>query len=215
MWSVEEFIEKCNLRGIPSTDEFIDSMNHGIWRCRFHAEMSNTYWDSLYLNPEVNEVDEFSPLVLDAETKSEFEFIAALQAIHPLSDLIAQIVNVVILNSSLQIHQVTLNKVKDRLPDQDEYTAISESINALITSEEFKFIDAFVNTIKHRHIIETENHGDFGPGSANRVGLKTLAFTRNGHIFEAVWIKDVLETYLEKVIELIGKIGTEMNNYLT
>lgn len=152
MWNLVEFREKCNAQGIPPTENFIEAMDHAIRRSRFHARMSNSYWDNLYLNPEVNEVDYYSPEAFDAELKSEFEFIAALQAIHPIADLMAQIVNAVLLNNQYQIHQVTLNRVRERLSERQEFTTTLEKINALTESDGFTFIDGFVNTIKHRQL---------------------------------------------------------------
>ncbi|WJV31980.1 hypothetical protein QTG56_25545 (plasmid) [Rossellomorea sp. AcN35-11] len=194
-WNVEEFRRSAIFKGITVPEDFIESMEYNINRSHYHSESSKEYWDSLYSTSGPNEVS-VSRVAAEIETKSEFEFIAALQAIHPLADLMGQILNVTLLEDPMPIHRVDLNRVKSQLSRRPELSEVVVRISELLESEEFLFIGAFVNTIKHRNIIEVEHYGEFGQGTANRMGLRTLRFSYKNNDYDPMWVKEVLDLYI-------------------
>ena len=81
-------------------------------------------------------------------------------------------------------------------------------------SHEFKYINAFVNTIKHRRLLETEYVAEFGMGTRNDDGIQIKAFSYKGDSFPPIWAKDIVGDYQSRILEHIYAIGNAVNDYL-
>ncbi|TVY01480.1 hypothetical protein [Paenibacillus cremeus] len=212
-WNVEVFRQRLNNRGVQADqiEQLLDTLKLIIERFTYHSKVSQNIWRSQF---ETNEYRFNSPAARRPEFETESNFIASLQAIHPIADIMGQIINGAVLNNLMAIHQVSLQRIKTALEADTRYINILTAVNDLIESQEYKFLDGFVNTIKHRKLIETLHHGEFGPNTEQRNGLKTEEFSFRQNTFAPMWIDDVIDNYIGEVIDKTMTIGNAINDYL-
>jgi hypothetical protein len=74
---------------------------------------------------------------------------ASVYSARAIHDLIAQLINIFILNSRLDEADCSIHAVKNELGQ----CSLKSHLDQLLTSIEFKYVNSFVNTIKHRNLI--------------------------------------------------------------
>ncbi|MCX6821928.1 MAG: hypothetical protein NTW30_04080 [Candidatus Aenigmarchaeota archaeon] len=145
----------------------------------------------------------------EIESKSQTESVA--QILHSTADNLAQIINKSLLSGRYPIDKVYLKVIKNDLKIID--TNIFNEVESLLTSDEFKYIDAFVNTIKHQKIVDHNWKVDSKrPFSQNAIQFK--GFDYKGNTYPAMWSDEIIGPIRGKIIDLILNIGNSMNNYL-
>ena len=118
-------------------------------------------------------------------------------------DLFAQLVRETLLSKSISVNACSIRKVCKALPESQLKCCLDD----LLSSKEFKYVDAFVNTMKHRSLV------DFGPLASlesGECGLQFRAFQFNEDSFPALWAKDVLE-YARKTKNVVIVAGQLLN----
>jgi hypothetical protein len=153
--------------------------------------------------------------------------------LHSLADVLAQIINEIVLkpllpcDEHISSEKVDLNQVKTKLdkvktklvaltPDSAKYRDISQiidSIGNLSKSWEFLYISGFVNTIKHRRLLNTTFHLKVDRGSLIDLGFKLDKFDYKGTPFPEMSCRSIVIDYREKLIDFIFDIGNSVNNY--
>ena len=85
-----------------------------------------------------------------------------------------------------------------------------KSIDALIDSQEFKYVQAFVNTVKHRNLIYEEFL--LKVGRDEKQSWKFDKFEKDGNTFNQIEHQELFN-YADNILDNFYKIGEEINNY--
>lgn len=126
----------------------------------------------------------------------------------------AQIVNKAVLESPLSESEVFLWRVCEKLKDQHCAPIVVSKIESLEKCKEFKYLNAFVNTIKHQQLLDTDYRAKAGKDTQNEEGIRFKAFIHKGRSYSTVWANDILGPYKERIFELICNVGNAVNEYL-
>lgn len=139
-----------------------------------------------------------------SQLKNEAHSISAIYSIRSIYDQLAQLLNRLLLDDHFDIGRCDISKVKDKLPDSSIKTQLSE----LLSSNKFKYLQAFVNTVKHRNLVKQNIHIDF---EEDRAGVKFKGFTYCNESYSEKWSDDLLKDIVD-VKNVVIKIGQALNN---
>ncbi len=206
-WRFDELRKLCNEQEIPVLNIYLQSLEWRWRRADFHAERAQETFEELMRLPEFvfgNEV------YMDAMFKYEADVEACCQALHSLADILAQIINIVLLGSSFSEEDVTFSKVKrEVVPD----SSVRSCMDNFRRSNAFCYINGFCNTIKHRHLIHTSFRVESGGTTRNEEGFVFHQFIYRGTTFPETWGSDILKVHREDVRQLITNIGLSINTF--
>ncbi|MGN7170835.1 hypothetical protein ACTHSJ_33745 [Paenibacillus cellulositrophicus] len=211
MWDFGEFRILCERRNRQVSTMYPETLKYKETKARHYSEMSINHWQTYIqqygLDPEDSGLDQ-----LEFEAEADME--SALQAVHSMPDVIAQIVNLTI-DLGMNVGHVSIKSVRRVLNNQfPQLHNMLTRIDALLSSNEFKYVEGFVNTTKHRRLINITAQGYFGAGTQNRYGLKYESFEYNGDVFPEMWFSEVSNDIIPNVIDMICDIGNELNSIL-
>lgn len=148
-----------------------------------------------------------------AAAKSEAHLIACAAAIHSLADIMA---NVVFIGAGLPPDipedRRSLHSVANALKQAQAAPFIVKALEDLGQSESFKYIQAYVNTTKHRSLISNQVSIHFGP--PGKQGFKVMEFKYKDRCFPSTWFDTVADEYRDSVGALIIEIGNALNQWL-
>lgn len=211
-WDYEELRKLCNKKGAPDSTVYQNALQWKIWRVDYHAERVEAVWNDLMAKRK-GPIEVGGQEWQKAEFASTAETEAAAQALHSMADILAQIVNKVVLDKPIPEGQVYLADVLKKLKRQGNASNIVSKIKLLKSSKEFKYLNAFVNTIKHRRLLDTDYRAEYGQGTRNEKGIRFKAFKYNGR-HPTVWASDILGDYKKRIVDLICAVGNAVNAYL-
>ncbi len=121
----------------------------------------------------------------------EANTIALLYTTRSIYDIFAQLINSLILEDKLSLERCDIKKVRNALENGE----IKQLLGDLLDSIEFKYVDGFINSVKHRQLIQRMTTLDF---ESNRVGVRFSGFhykkNRNEkeEKFPSLWSDEVL-----------------------
>ena len=215
-WDYEELRKLCQAQGVQDSTVHQNALQWKVWRADYHAETAKAIWNEL---DQVFRAKGGIGVVGDrdwqkADFASTAETEAAAQALHSMADILAQIVNKSVLKKPLPETQVTLSKVCEDLKKQMDASNVMSKVVALQTSKEFDYLNAFVNTIKHRRLLDTEWSAEYGKDTRNEEGIRFKAFIYKGRSYSTIWASDILDGYKKRIADLICAVGNAVNDYL-
>lgn len=180
---------ELDLERIKSIDRAIDIYRYHLHQAKIQNDLVQAETPreqiKLIFPPEENREEIWErKLAIQANTQA---CIHSARAIH---DLFAQLVNSLILDSKVPVFKCDIYKVTKELHRSD----LKEYLQELLGSDEFQYINAFVNTIKHRNIVE---FGSLISFETNECGVRFKEFKFNGSKFDQMWAEDVLKFTLE------------------
>ncbi len=111
---------------------------------------------------------------------------AAIYNSRALYDIFSHLINKVVLDGKIKVNYCSIDKVLNHLPAGSLKAALDLSIR----TDAYLYVNAFVNTIKHRDLVETSSSIDF---VNNRFGIKFIGFNYKEKPFDSLWAIDVLE----------------------
>lgn len=123
-----------------------------------------------------------------------------------LYDIFSQLINYVLLNNEFKIERCDIRRVRDRLPE----SVFKRQLLDVMDSKEFKHIDAMVNVLKHRMIVEFSTRVCF---VEDRSGVHFKSFTYRDKNYKALWGIELLD-YVLKVKNDIVFLGEALNKEL-
>ncbi|EGQ9232893.1 TPA: hypothetical protein ACVU5U_001153 [Vibrio parahaemolyticus] len=123
---------------------------------------------------------EYSTLVAQAHIH------AALQSSRAMYDIFAQLLNSLLAKEPIEIHRCDISKVFKLLPDG----ALKSQLEATLNGYDYSYVSGFVNTIKHRNLVQCGRQLDF---IENRASIRIKSFSYCGDTYDPKWAVDVLQ----------------------
>lgn len=207
-WNFVELRDLCVAKHLPDSTVYQDALQWKLKRVELYATLARSLWDDLFSQDEVEFKDEQKML---PEYQAHVE--SAVQALHSMADILGQIVNLAILVPPLDDAEVYLNSVRDKITGTAPDVALA--IRHLTDSDEFKYINGFVNIIKHRRLLNIKQSvAEFGDGKRNDKGFVFEPFTFKGDNYHATWAQDIIGDYKSSILDMIDAVVDKVNAYL-
>lgn len=119
--------------------------------------------------------------ILAAQFKAEAHKIASAQALHSLCDLISCVVYWAFqLDTAPKpppVNKLNLHSVRRTLSALPQYSTTAKLIDATISSSEFKYLAAYVNTTKHKSLVSSSLSASFEADNRSGMRIKEFSYT--------------------------------------
>lgn len=145
--------ELCRAKGHEDAIKYVRSLIWKVWLARYHRDEAAAKAQPLVNQPADLTNPQNDPKWILAQYEVEAHTVAVSQALHSIADVSAQTVNVCF-NLGKTEKQVTAYRIRDELSGQPDYADIHAALSALLDCDSFKYVEAFVNTVKHRRLID-------------------------------------------------------------
>jgi hypothetical protein len=210
-WDLEELNELCKREGISDPLIYTWSLQFRVGQAEYHAQEAYRVWDELFRKTFVVGGPDEQRALLACEAHVE----ASVYALHSLADILAQVINVVILGGQNPEGKVSLKRLIGDLDKHGAADQVAKETNRLLGSEAFGYIDAFCNTIKHRRLVKPVRFQvEYGHDGSREFALQFEAFTYSGKSYPDTWGKDILDRYRLELFELCNNVGVAINDFL-
>jgi hypothetical protein len=217
-WKSQELLDFCPKYATDNAAVYVASVASKIDRILFLVERF-TFAEDLTLRLGSTQ---FIKTQLEVEIYVE----SIASNLHSLADVFAQVINEIVLKPLLpdteyfSSEKVDLNKIKEKLaglslePTKKRYIdEIIKNVKNLSDSSEFLYVSGFVNTIKHRRLLNTVFHLKVDRGSLIDLGFKLEAFDYKGSHYPETPCRSVVMDYRKNLIDYIFDIGNSVNIY--
>jgi hypothetical protein len=221
VWKAQEIPQLCPTGIASEAEVYVKAVKNKIDRIIFLVQRLSASDESIPTNFE-------STALRSSQLEVEIYVESISTNLHSLADILAHVINVIVLkplqaeSEYLVSKQISIHKIQNKLTAlssldvvRSQYIGeIIQGADNLIASAEFKYIAAFVNTIKHRSLLDTEFYFHLNSSSSLMdVGYRLDSFIYEGCDFPQTPCKVVVIDYREKVIDLVFDIGNRINNY--
>jgi hypothetical protein len=219
-WDLEKFNQVCQQKKLPDSRVYQKALYWKRKKAELLAEQSKEVLDLFWqtyggINKQKPETIE---AFRNAQLKSETYIESAAQNLHSLADIVCQIINQAVLKSQFDEGEVSIKKIIGELQKDNNKKDIENALEQLRDSHEFKYISALVNTIKHRRLLDTDYHGEFGQGKSNTMGVRFLSFEygKGGNLqkYTDTSAEKILNDYMKCIFDFIDKIGHAIDSYI-
>ncbi len=219
-WNLEKFNQVCQQKKLPDSRIYQEALFWKREKAELLAKQSKEVWDVFWST--YGEINKQKPKTIEAFRnallKSETYIESAAQNLHSLADIICQIINQAVLKSQFDEGEVSIKKIIGELQKDNSKKDIENALEQLRDSDEFKYISAFVNTIKHRRLLDTDYYGEFGQGKSNTMGVRFLSFQygkrNNLQNYRDTSAETILNDYMKCIFDFIDKIGHAIDSYI-
>ena len=218
-WKIEDFRNLYQARfgdgQLPKLEVYFQTLNWKFVSAHFHALKSEEIYNAIFDSGVVRFSDGKVQKALD---ETVFETEAMIQVLHSMGDIMGQILNLAVLgaNAFPDDSMGLLFKVSDRISSRNLAPNISNALNVLKDSQEFKYMKAFCNTIKHNTILDFDYrmHFDFRDKNNSQQGLRFKQFVYKGDTYPVTWVHVVRDEYSLKLFNVIFSVGNSINDFL-
>lgn len=206
-WSFQELKDFVDPIDHARLDTFCNSFHYKLEFSDYHSWKASETFDNYHSGPKV--------LLGGTElNKVFFEFeghiIPYMTILHTAGDTFAQILNLTLLKPALTEDLVSLKGLTKITPANELVAKCQQEISSFLISDEFKYLDGFVNTLKHRHLLKQEWTMEMISGGPFQIGFRYEGFQYRGESFPKKWGKDLLELRRPIRRGLVG-IGRQIN----
>jgi len=217
-WNIEElrklYIVKVVRKNELLLEEFLSSIGQKMDRANYHAQKAKEAWEEFF---KASIVTIPSPQFDVATNVSVAETEALVNVLNSMADILAQVINMTLLelvNQSMPEDEVFAYKVLDKLSKFPQYQNVTRIFSLFLNSGEFKYMNAFCNTMKHRKLLDIDYHLHINYREKGKVqeGLRFKEFNYKGTLFPVTWSAVIQEGYRLKIYDYICDVGIEINN---
>ena len=212
IWNFKELNILSDKKKLPDTKVYQNTLIWKKQRAYYHAELCEDIWTTLITSSE--KITLGGAKWNKAQISTEANVESTAQLLHSMADIMAQIINKVILKGKDE-ENISLGKVLVELQKHNNIKEIVTAIKKLKNSPEFEYINAFVNTIKHRRLLDTTYYMVRNGSIPNMTkGICFQEFEYKGKKYEKMFANDIIGQYKSRIIDLIIEIGNSINDYL-
>lgn len=215
-WNLEEFRSRIVKRYgndlLSRIKVYLDALDWKVCRANYHANKFDSYWKQLFEKNVIRiNSDEFRKTMY----YSAYEMESMIQSLHSLGDLLAQVSNVAILGQScFDEGSVSLAGIIRHLSSSNIASAVCQNLDDFKTNDEFQYINAFCNVVKHRKLIDFDYHMSAVRGGPVLQGLRFKEFEYNNVTHSIKWSNDIKEQYRDVLFRKLNEVGVSINNSL-
>jgi hypothetical protein len=211
-WDFKELDVLSKKKALPDTSVYQNTIHWKIIRTNYHAELCEEIWTTLISSSEKITLNGYKWNKAQISVEANVE--ATAQVLHSMADIVAQIINKVILEGKNE-DDITLGKVFIELNKYANTKEITTAIKKLNNSPEFEYMNAFVNTIKHRRLLDTTYYLLREGHIPNMTkGICFQEFEYKGKKYEKQFADYIIVNSKNEIIDLILGIGISINDYL-
>lgn len=216
-WDIEELRKLYTTKVVRKNEllleEFLSSIGQKIDRANYHAQKAKEVWKDFF-KPSIVSIP--SPEFDSTTNVSVAETEALVNVLNSIADILAQVINITLLelvNQSIPEDEVFAYKVLDKLSKFPQYQNVTKVFSSFLNSSEFKYINAFCNTMKHRKLLDIDYHLHINYREKGKVqeGLRFKEFNYKGTSFPVTWSVAIQESYRVKIYDCICDVGIEIN----
>lgn len=195
--------------------ELVNVMDRGITIFRYHFFTARDSLADFFAPNEAAKNEQVKRVMGVSDDQEEFQLakianeantIAAIYTLRSLYDLLAQLIRGLLLDDVLSESDCNIYRVRDLLPEG----GLKRSIEDVLYSDGFKYINAFANVSKHRSLVK---YGAWVDLVSDRSGVKFSAFEYREQLFPELWSDEILEKILKTKNEIITT-GIALNQAL-
>lgn len=196
-WNLGELraLVKATSKDSPKVIDIITSIDRSTRIFHYHMTSARDAMNRLLSEEHPSSGDNLLLVFGVSDNQTEFEYakivseahlIGCLHTARGLWDLFAQLVNALVITKPLNVHDCDIKKVKEKI---EEHSTLKSAIDQLLDSHWYAYIEAFVNTTKHRLLIKHMVTLSF---QEDRAGIRLEAFSYRGKSFKSYWSNEVL-----------------------
>jgi len=156
-----------------------------------------------------------------AQFKAEAHIISSAQAIHSLCDILAFIIYFAFRLDSYANppaeNRINLHSINKVLTNNSLYTLTQKSLDDILTSFEFEYLVAYINTSKHKSLVPSSLFASFRANQKSGMRIKKFSykdFQGNLKHFDHKPSQDFLLVDNENLKNKLLKVGNTLNYYL-
>lgn len=142
----------------------------------------------------------------EAKLISEANIIACAQSMHSIADILAHVIFHTFMISEIEEREISINRINRILPQGK----LKSKVTRLLGMTEFCYLDAFVNTTKHKSIVFSGYHVDLKENPEKEHGIKFEEFTYKDNQFNEKWDEEFLNELSSLSYQYVD-IGNEIN----
>ncbi|WP_372947817.1 hypothetical protein [Mariniphaga sp.] len=146
---------------------------------------------------------------------AEANLIAFAQTLHSMADILAHIIYYSLSEDSfipVDEDRISLRYILEKLKDLPEFSPLKAEIENLINLSSFQYLNAYVNTVKHRRLISSNLFTSLIDKKS--FGFKIMAFEYRNMSYNEKNSKDFIEKDRKSIQDAFNKIGNEISNCL-
>lgn len=158
--------------------------------------------------------------IVAAQFKAEAHIIASAQALHSLCDIISGIVywcyQLDTVSNSPKVNHLNLHNIHRALCAEHKHSETADLINAAITSDEFSYLSAYVNTTKHKSLVSSTLTASFEAEHRHGMCIKGFPYTDtrgNTHLYDRKWSHDFLFPENHALRLKLVAVGNSLNDH--
>jgi hypothetical protein len=196
-WNLEELRSRVRTARSDADEvlELINSISRSVQIFRYHMETGRDALKGIVNETEPQGPENFMLILGASERQGEFAYakivgeaniIGCLYAARSLWDLFAQLVNALVLVEPLAVSACDINRVVAAMPA----SPLRTRLDALLRSHWYTYVAAFINTTKHRQLVQ---HMMTVSIEEDRAGIRIGGFTYRAKSFKTYWGHEVLE----------------------
>jgi hypothetical protein len=208
---------RTHIGGSASQIELLSSIEQVLAVFEYHKEMARDAFKG-HAAKSLSDSDRFqfsmgwNRAVAVARVASEAHAVGLLLYTRALWDQFAQLVNMLVLHGKLSVDGCSIHAVLRELNTvpSTATSPLRDGIDALVTSDWFKYVDAFMNTTKHRRCVQ---HAVDYSGDTLEVSVAAFEYQRGSgplQTFPAYRSREVLEGAIQ-VRNKITECGEALN----
>jgi hypothetical protein len=190
--------------------EFLDSFDWKSKAAYYHIfQADESFKDYLNLDKDLiaQKLTSGEQEFVVAQKIREISLVSAVMTANTLPEVLAQIINIVMLTSRIGINDVSLSKVVQAMSPGK----LKSKLELLHSSSEGKYITAFTNTLKHIHLVKPSCHVSYEPDSFHGVMFKEFEY--KGSPFPEqrdIEIIRIVKEYRTRCVEVGSEINSEI-----
>lgn len=232
-WNRKELFDQVSQRhGEAQADLVKPALISSGWKlfiAQYHADESQAIIGKLISHSSKDEYVEIVKLIFEqaagtdkgrefalAQFQAEANMIACAQSLHSLADIFSQIIYFSLnldknLKNPIPQEKRYLFNINKAIANIPQFIKLHLELNHLLKSEQFEYLNAYVNTTKHQSLIPSTYSVSFVENIEPTHGLKIAEFEYNGNPYKAKWSKEFFETDFNYFEKSFVNIGNEIN----
>jgi hypothetical protein len=195
----------------------VDSVSHSLYIYHYHKSLARDAFSAYSAEHDPDGIKLFSATMMgnddeleEAKLASEANLIAAINITRNTFDILAQLVNALVLPQPLAIDRCDFARVRDEL----QASKLKDEITRVSQLHWYRYLAGFSNTIKHRQLIShtpSQKHEE-ETGKYLGGGAEVAPFDYRDDKFTSYWVREVLEGTVEMHNEIVT-LGITLNEH--